>query len=110
MATGKSFAQGKEYAIRNRDMLSAPVGLGSRKPDATGFPTTPEILRDQVYGMGAYPMDTSKAGTPLAVFELRNMSTNLGKTGPALPPYSMWWEAALHTATERMNIPQPVKK
>ena len=65
VATGKSFAQGKEYAVRNRDMLSAPVGLGSRKPDATGFPTTPEILRDQVYGMGAYPMDTSKANTPL---------------------------------------------
>ncbi len=109
VATGKSFAQGKEYATRNRDMLSAPVGWGSRAPDATGFPTTEEILRDRVYGMGAYPMDEATSAKPLAVFELRTLNDNLRSVKLDMPAYGEWWPAALAAATKGMGMPEPVK-
>jgi hypothetical protein len=91
VVTGKSHKDAKPYADKNRDMLSAPVGWGSRAPDATGFPTTEEIVAGQVYGMGAYPIDDT-GGAKLAVFELRNFNENLQKFG--MPPAAHWWDAA----------------
>lgn len=91
IVTGRSYKDAKPYAEKQRDMLSAPVGWGSRDPAATGFPTTDEIVAGKIYGMGAYPMDETGPGK-LAVFELRNLSTNLRKLGD--PPYWNWWRAA----------------
>jgi hypothetical protein len=109
VATGKSFAQGREYATRNRDMLSAPVGWGSRAPGATGFPASDEIVRDKVYGMGAYPMDEAQSAKPLAVFELRTLNANLATVKLDMPGYWEWWPAALAAATKGMDIPEPAK-
>jgi Domain of unknown function (DUF4157) len=90
IATGRSHKDAEAYAVRNRDMLSAPVGWGSRAADATGFPTAPEIVEQQIYGMGAYPIDEPGTGN-LAIFELRNLSGNLTNS---LPRHDQWWTAA----------------
>ena len=92
IVTGHSYKDAKPYAEKKRDMLSAPVGWGSRAPGARGFPTPDEIVAGEIYGMGAYPIDETESGN-LAVFELRNLSTNLGAYGD--PSYDEWWAAAV---------------
>lgn len=104
IVTGHSHKDAKPYAVKRRDMLSAPVGWGSRDPARTGFPKTDEIVADRIYGMGAYPMDET-AGGKLAVFELRTLSTNLRKLGD--PPYWNWWLAADSAIKEELQPGKP---
>ena len=108
IVTGDSYAGGKKYAEKGRDMLSPPVGWRSRDPRATGMPKEGEIAQGRIYGMGAYPMDETESGK-LAIFELRDLIANLPEFKEYLP-YDKWWDAAQRVIDELIKSGVPAQQ
>jgi hypothetical protein len=119
IVTGKKYKDAVAYKDKGRDMLSAPVGWGSRAKDAKDFPDSQEITSQHIYGMGAYPMDKSATGDPLAIFELRGLADNLSSVkyvnNPVPedlsdPSLLQWWQAASAAIEKELKpgLPQPV--
>jgi hypothetical protein len=107
IVTGMKYKDGEAYAAKGRDMLSAPVGWGSRASDKKGFPTTTEIKTGHVYGMGAYPMDKPAEGDSLAIFELRAISDQLESENLAFPEAADWWKAAQAAIAKQLKPGMP---
>lgn len=95
---------------QGRDLLSAPPGWSARAKGAEGFPKQEEIVRDRVYGMGAFPMDTSETNEPLAVLELRGLNTLLQSAKLDAPPAAKWWESAKHAILNEIKPGVPAQK
>ncbi len=106
--TGHKYTQGQQQASLGKDMLSAPPGLASRKPENVAkypFPKQEEEPKSSYYGMGAYGMDTHdpQAKEPLAVFEHRGVSKILPEQLGGQPPAIKWVDAARFVVAEQLR-------